>query len=184
MDAGPLTPAGQLARDALLRPLDVLLGCIYLLLGRASPANLRGGPATGMILATLWFTSSALWDERVCRSLGEPFRISGAALELMLWSISLWWILRQVGKGERFWQTWLATAGVSTLGWLVSLPLMAAGIPTGLAALITLAVFLRGFGRTLHCVSDGAMQSPYTTAGWWLFAIAIGSSIVTGIIPV
>lgn len=163
------------ATATVLRPLEVLLQSIYIIVGRSTPATLRGtNPATTLVLAATWFWAS-VWSDGFIRP--GIFNWFGAGFEIAAWTVALRYGLRRHGDPQRTWRSWLAVAGISTLVWLLSGIGFAAGLSPMAVSIAVFALAVRGFGRVLYTAFSGRLGAPYGTAGAWMLLVGMSGLV-------
>ena len=160
-------------RAMVVRPAETIARSLFILKGKASPADMRGSPATVVTLAVLWIGTSSLFDlHGGTRPLLPYF---GAFFEVFAWTFLLRWITSMAGHAERYWKTWMAVAGVSIIVWLIGVALFTVGASREVAFITTYLVAVRGIGVTLKDATGDLMQYPYGTTGLTLFLIGFFS---------
>lgn len=162
-----------LRRAIVVRPTEAVVRSFYILLGKSSPADMRGSPATVVALTVLWIGASSIYDQHGSALQLLPF--FGAFFEVFAWTFILRWITSMAGHPERYWQTWMAVAGVSIIVWLIGVTLFTVGAAREVAFITTYLVAVRGIGVTLKDATDGLMLHPYGTTGLTLFLIGFFS---------
>lgn len=167
-------------REWVIYPLEVLVRCAYLLFGRVTPAGLRGGLITALILSVSWLLASGLFDYLV--NPGTRYPVLGPMIEIIGWGAGLAYATRRYGNKRRLWQTWLAIAGVSNLVWLFSIVMLWIGIGPLLVALIGFALGVRGYGEILYAAFGRQRADQYFTAGAWMFCLGMIPQILRAII--
>lgn len=170
----PLSTVLKALHKALVvRPAETVARALYIILGKSSPAYMRGSPATVVALALLWIGVSSIYDLHGGTRHLLPF--FGAFFEVFAWTFLLRWITRKAQCPERYWQTWMAVAGVSIIVWLLGIALFSLGVSREGVFVTTYIIAVRGIGVTLKAATGSLMEYPYGTTGLTLFLIGFFS---------
>lgn len=161
-------------RGVVLRPLDVLVKSIYIILGRTTPAALQGGPVTALLLLSAWFGSS-LWFDTTLPAKTDLIWYA-PAFEVVAWILIVRHLLSRHGDIKRFGRTILSLSGVSTIFYLLAGAALASGaIQHGYAVVPFMVIHIRGIGVTLKSAFDDRISYQFafgTTMAIALFSFA------------
>lgn len=155
-------------RALTVRPVQVVHQSALIILGRTTPSSVEGAPATVLVLALGWFGVS-VWSDAV--KMPQEYSLLGATVELAAWPLGLWYLLRS--QLDRFWQSWMAIAGVSIILWTTSIAAHSVGMSQALQFMLVVALATRGYGKVIEAARTPAVRSPYQLAIVWFFSLAV-----------